>query len=169
LIIFELTILHFTSEIINIKKLKKSVLFIALLLVITSCGSIKSTIKNVDNNAPVPVVKKNAFVITVYSKDKKYGYDKDYPINIFYRGTRNDSINQKYFLNALAGPKGEKITYTKLENCCPFPTKNTETGAGFLDVYELKWDGLKKPLILYLDIYERGQLMIPVGLSLKKE
>ena len=148
--------------------MKKTILFIALLLVITSCGSIKSSIKNVDNNAPVPVVKDNAFVITAYSKDKKYGYNKDYPINIFYRGTKNDTINQKYFLNALAGPKGEKISYTKLENCCPFPTKTSDMGAGFLDVYELKWEGLKTPITLYLNIYERGQLMVPVGLSLKK-
>jgi hypothetical protein len=149
--------------------MKKTVLFIALLLIITSCGSIKSSLKNIDNNAPEPVLgKHNSFVITQYSKDKKYGYDKDYPINIYYRGTKNDTINQKYFLNALAGPKGEKITYTKLENCCPFPTKNSDMGAGFLDVYELKWEGLRKPVNLYLNIYERGQLMIPVGLSLKK-
>ncbi|MBF4473778.1 MULTISPECIES: 2-dehydro-3-deoxyphosphooctonate aldolase [Flavobacterium] len=148
--------------------MKKTVLLIALLLIITSCGSIKSSIKNVDNSAPVPVVKNDAFVITAYSKDKKYGYDKDYPINIFYRDTKNDTINQKYFLNALAGPKGEKITYTKLENCCPFPSKNTDTGAGFLDVYQLKWEGLKTPIILYLNIYERGQLMVPAGLGLKK-
>jgi len=148
--------------------MKKTFLFIALILLIASCGSIKSSIKNVDNNAPIPVVRNNAFVITAYSKDKKYGYNKDYPINIYYQGTRNDTINQKYFLNALAGPKGEKITYTKLENCCPFPSKNTDMGAGFLDVYELKWNGQKTPVILYLNIYERGQLMVPVGLSLKK-
>lgn len=148
--------------------MKKTILFITLVLLVVSCGSIKSSIKNVDDSAPVPVVKNNAFVITSYSKDKKYGYDKDYPINIFYRGTKNDTINQKYFLNALAGPKGEKITYTKLENCCPFPTKNSDMGAGFLDVYELKWESLKNPIIIYLNIYERGLLMVPAGLSLKK-
>lgn len=148
--------------------MKKTVLFITIVLLTASCGSIKSSLKNVDNNAPVPVVKNNAFVISAYSKDKKYGYNKDYPINIFYKGTKNDTINQQYFLNALAGPKGEKITFTKLENCCPFPTKTSEMGAGFLDVYELKWAGLKTPIILYLNIYERGQLMVPVGLSLKK-
>jgi hypothetical protein len=148
--------------------MKKIALFLSLMLLITSCGSIKSSLKNVDNTAPVPVVKNNAFVITAYSKDKKYGYNKDYPINIYYRGTKNDTINQRYFINALAGPKGEKITYKKLENCCPFPTKNSDMGAGFLDVYELKWEGLKTPIILYLNIYERGQLMVPVGLSLKK-
>ena len=149
--------------------MKKIALFIAVILLMASCGSIKSSLKNVDNNAPIPVLgKNNAFIITQYSKDKKYGYNKDYPINIYYKGTRNDTINQKYFLNALAGPKGEKITYTKLENCCPFPTKNADTGAGFLDVYQLKWEGLKTPITLYLNIYERGQLMVPVGLGLKK-
>lgn len=149
--------------------MKKIAFVITILLLITSCGSIKSSLKNVDNNAPVPVVgKNNAFIITEYSKDKRYGYEKDYPINIYYRGTKNDTINQKYFFNALAGPKGEKITYTKLENCCPFPTKSSDIGAGFLDVYEVTWDGLKKPIVLYVNIYERGLLMVPVGLSLKK-
>jgi hypothetical protein len=149
--------------------MKKVVLFVAVLLLLASCGSIKSTIQNIDNNAPIPVVgKNNSFVISEFSKDKKYGYEKDYPINIFFRGTKNDTINQKYFLNALAGPKGEQITYTKMENCCPFPTKNSDMGAGFLDVYELKWEGLNKPVILYLNIYERGLLMVPVGLTLKK-
>jgi len=150
--------------------MKKTVLFIALLLIMISCGSIKSSLKNIDNNAPEPVLgKDNTFIITEYSKDKKYGYNEDYPINIYYRGTKNDTVNQKYFLNALAGPKGEKISYTKMETCCPFPTKNSDMGAGFLDVYELKWTGLKKPVILYVNIYERGLLMIPVGLSLKKD
>ncbi|MDI1303439.1 MAG: 2-dehydro-3-deoxyphosphooctonate aldolase [bacterium] len=149
--------------------MKKTVLFIALLIVTASCVSSKSTLKNVDDNAPVLTLSpNNTFIITEYSKDKKYGYDQDYPINIFYRTTKDDSINQQRFLNALAGPKGEKITYTKLESCCPFPTKRTELGAGFLDVYELKWDGQKKPVKLYLNIYEKGILMVPVGLSLKK-
>ena len=149
--------------------MKKTVLFIALLIVTVSCVSSKSTLKNVDDNAPVLTLSQNnTFIITEYSKDKKYGYDQDYPINIFYRTTKEDSINQQRFLDALAGPKGEKISYTKLESCCPFPTKRTELGAGFLDVYLLKWEGQKKPVKLYLNIYEKGILMVPVGLSLKK-
>ena len=149
--------------------MKKPILFIALLLLSVSCVSTKSTLKNVDDNAPNLVLSKdNTFVITEYSKDKKYGYDADYPINLFFQNTRNEKLNQERFLNALAGPKGEKITYTKLESCCPFPTKRTDLGAGFLDVYELKWDGLKKPIKLYLNIYEKGILRVPMGLSLKK-
>jgi hypothetical protein len=150
-------------------KIKSFSLLFLILIVIVSCASTKSTLKNVDDSAPVLTLSQdNTFIITEYSKDKKYGYDQDYPINIFYRNTKEDSINQQRFLNALAGPKGEKITYTKLESCCPFPSKRTELGAGFLDVYELKWNGQKKPVKLYLNIYEKGILMVPVGLSLKK-
>ena len=150
--------------------MKKIAPFIALLFIISSCTSTQSTIKNVDDNAPTPTLgSNNTFIITEFSKDKKYGYNPDYPINIFYSDTRNETLNQQRFLNALAGPKGEKITYTKLESCCPFPSKRSEMGAGLLDVYELKWEGQKLPILIYLNIYEKGVLMVPFGLSLKKK
>jgi hypothetical protein len=149
--------------------MKKIAVFIFLLITVTSCVSTRSTLKNVDDNAPDLVLgKNNTFVITLFSKDKKYGYNPDYPINIFYRNTKDEMLNETRFLNALAGPNGEKITYTRLETCCPFPTKRSDMGAGFLNVYELKWEGQKKPVTLYLNIYEKGILMVPMGLSLKK-
>jgi len=150
--------------------MKKIALFIILLITATSCVSTKSTLKNVDDNAPDLVLKQNnTFAITLFSNDKKYGYDPDYPINIFFQNTRNETLNETRFLNALAGPNGEKITYVRLETCCPFPTKRSDMGAGFLNVYELKWQGQKKAVKLYLNIYEKGILMVPMGLSLKKD
>lgn len=150
--------------------MKKIITAIVLLGILSSCVSSKSTLKNVDDNAPnLTLTKNNTFVITQFSTDKKYGYDKDYPVNIFFRNSRDDNGNQKRFLDALAGPKGQKITYTKLESCCPFPTKRSEMGAGFLDVYELIWEGQKKPIQLYVNIYEKGYLMVPMGLTLKQQ
>ena len=149
--------------------MKKLALYFVLLFIITSCISTQSTLKNVDENAAVPrLIDNSTFVITEFSKDIKYGYEKDYPINIFFGTTKNDNINQQRYLNALAGPNGEKITYNRLESCCPFPTKRNEMGVGLLDVYELKWTGQKSPIILYLNIYEKGVLMVPFGLRLKK-
>jgi len=149
--------------------MKKYFILLMLLSIISSCVSTKSTLKNVDDNAPnLRLTSENTFVINQYSKDKKYGYDEDYPINIFYKNSKEDVINQQRFLNALAGPNGEKITYKKIESCCPFPTKKSEMGAGFLDIYELTWEGQTTPVKLYLNIYEKGVLMVPVGLSLKK-
>jgi len=149
--------------------MKKYLILLMLITIISSCVSTKSTLKNVDDNAPnLRLTSENTFVINQYSKDKKYGYDEDYPINIFYKNSKEDFINQQRFLNALAGPNGEKITYKKIESCCPFPTKKSEMGAGFLDIYELTWEGQTAPIKLYLNIYEKGVLMVPVGLSLKK-
>ncbi len=149
--------------------MRKAIFYIALVLSISACTSTKSTLQNTDDNAPdLQLASNNTFVIKEYSTDKRYGYDKDYPVNIFFNNTANETINQERFLNALAGPKGEKISFTKLESCCPFPTKRSEMGAGILDVYELKWNGQKKPTLLYLNIYEKGILMVPAGLTVKK-
>ncbi len=159
----------YPKKIFHHEKIIKLSYFVALAVFFTSCVSTKSTLKNVDNNAPIPTLTKdNTFLLTEYSKDKKYGYDPDYPVNVFYQNTKNENLNAERFLNALAGPKGEKITFTKLESCCPFPTKRSEMGAGFLDVYELTWQGQTSPTKLYLNIYERGYLLVPVGLSVKK-
>lgn len=147
----------------------KILFFAVIITAFTSCVSTKSTLKNVDDNAPTPLLSKNnTFIVTEYSKDKKYGYDPDYPINVFYKNTKDENLNAERFLNALAGPNGEKITFTKIESCCPFPTKKSEMGAGFLDIYELIWEGQSKPIKLYLNIYEKGYLFVPVGLSIKK-
>ena len=147
----------------------KTFLLILSSTILISCGSIKSTLKNVDDNAPTPTLKSdNSFLITEYSTDKKYGYDKDYPINVFYISAKDENTNQERFLNALAGPKGEKISFTKLESCCPFPAKRSAMGAGLLDVYQVKWEGQKEPVLLYMNIYEKGYLKVPVGMGLKK-
>ena len=150
-------------------KIKFIVLFSAIAVSFTSCVSTKSTLQNVNDNAPNPKVSvMNTFVITEYSNDPKYGYHPDYPINVFFLNTRDLTINQERFLKALSGPNGEKIFFKKLEICCPFPTKNCEMGGGFLDRYEVTWVGLKQPKKLYLNCYEKGDLMIPVGFGLAK-
>jgi len=149
--------------------MKRTIAFVFLLVISVSCVSTKSTLKNVDDNAPIPkLTKENTFLLTEYSKDKRYGYDKNYPINVFYRNSKDESINQQRFLNALAGPNGEKIFFKKIDSCCPFPTAKSDMGAGFLDIYEVTWIGQKKPVRLYLNIYEKGQLLVPVGFTIKK-
>ena len=143
-------------------------LLASCVLLFVSCISTKSTLQNVDESAPNLVVNtQNAFVIKEYASDAKYGYDKNYPINIFYRNTANDTINQKRFFNALTGPNGEVVFYEKVGVCCPFPSKNSVSGAALLDIYEVKWVGQKSPIKLYLNIYEKSPIMVPNGFSLK--
>lgn len=143
--------------------------FSLIYFLLISCISTKSTLMNVDNNAPIPkLTKQNTFVLSEISTDSKYGFDKDYPINVFYRNSIDEEINCNRFLNALSGSNGEMITFKKTGICCPFPSKNINTGGGFLAVYEITYEGLLSPKVLYLNIYEKGLLLAPVGFTIKK-
>ncbi|MBK8600814.1 MAG: 2-dehydro-3-deoxyphosphooctonate aldolase [Flavobacterium sp.] len=148
--------------------MKNSLFIVILSLILSACTSTQSTLKNVKNDAEIPKVSAaNTFILTAFSKDKKYGYDKDYPINVFYKNVAAAKENQERFLNALAGPKGEKISYTKTGICCPFPNTKSEMGVASLDIYSITWEGQKKPIILYLNSYEKGVLMVPMGFTAK--
>ena len=147
----------------------KLILSCLLLMGLNSCISTKLTIKNIDQNAPILVLKnQKEFRISDFSTDKRYGYEADYPVNLFFGDTKNDSINQIRFLNALAGPNQEVIIFKKIKNCCPFMTKKTTTGAGFLTLYSIHWNPEMKPILLYLNGFEKGKVVVPVGFGLKK-
>lgn len=149
--------------------MKKILLSLLILPLLFSCVSTKSTIKNIDDTALKPVIKDNSFVITEYSNDKKYGFEKDYPINIGFNLENMAPQNISYFFNALKGINGESFTYEKLESCCPFPTKRTNMGAGTLDVYQITFATSQKKVILYFNIYEKGKIMCPSGFEIKKQ
>lgn len=149
--------------------MKKTIILFLSVACLTACINTKSTIKNIDDMAPMPQIKNNVFILTEVSTDPKYGYDKDYPINVFYRNSKNETANIDRFLQALAGPNGETIQYKKTDSCCPFPSKKSDIGGGLLDIYEITWNGQKKPLFLYLNIFEKGKLMAPMGLSIKNQ
>lgn len=148
--------------------MKKLLILPLLLLFFTSCVSTKSTIKNIDDNAPVPKLQGDAFVVTEFSNDPKYGFDPDYPVNVFYKNSKSETINAERYLRALSGPNGEKLFFKKVDSCCPFPSKRTDMGAGFIDIYELTWVGQKKRMRIYINIYEKGAILVPMGLGLKK-
>ncbi len=136
----------------------------------SSCISTKSTIKNIDDSIPGPALNEafGSFVVTKMAKDKKYAYNEDYPVNVGFTSVEDGFNNQIRFLNALAGPNGEKIKFTQKDACCPFPTQKTEMGAGTIDTFEITWEGQKKPILLYINKFEKGELMIPLGFSIRK-
>jgi hypothetical protein len=137
-------------------------------LLFLACTSTKSTIKNIDPTAKRPKIVNNAFEITEYANDSNYGYDADYPINLGPLLDKQEEANIKLFFNALEGENGETITYTKTETCCPFPSKTNNIGAGTLSIYEVKLEGTTKKIALYFNIYEKGQILCPKGLKIKK-
>jgi hypothetical protein len=132
-----------------------------------SCGSIKSTLKTVDNTVPKPPIVDGHFVITEYATNNKYGYDADYPINVGFDNEKYGAKSVGLFLNALTGSNGEKIQFEKIENCCPFPTERSAMGGGILEIYEIKLPQKKETIRLYFNINDKGKLLCPKGFKIK--
>ncbi|MBV2196617.1 MAG: 2-dehydro-3-deoxyphosphooctonate aldolase, partial [Flavobacterium sp.] len=103
-----------------------------------------------------------------YASDNKYGYDPDYPINIGFIHEKQEEINIEYYFNGLEGPNGEKISYKKVDTCCPFPSKNSLMGAGTIGIYEVSFEGSSKKITLYFNIFEKGKILCPKGFAIKK-
>jgi len=108
------------------------------------------------------------FKITEYSTDKTYGYTEKNPIKVGGMSNSEGPLNERRFLNALTGPNGEKISYSRLGSCCAFKTRNGSfDNTGLLDKYEIKYEGQEKEIIIYINMYDKGELKAPVGFKLK--
>lgn len=109
----------------------------------------------------------NTFKITETSDDPTYGYTEGNPIMVG-KGGGSGPLNERRFLNALTGPNGEVIKYSRLGSCCHFKTKNGMLNdAGLLDKYVITYEGLEKEIVLYINMYDSDVLKIPVGFKKK--
>lgn len=91
--------------------------------------------------------------------------------NYGYKNDRKNSIkvgeisNQRAYLDALKGPNGETVYYTRVSSCCQFKTKKAVFGLGFLDQYKVSYKGLEQPIILYLNGYDYETPKAPNGFT----
>ena len=139
-----------------------------------SCSSSrKATSNNVYSSntptqsaSPFPMLNNYTFKLTEISTDETYGYTTENPVKV--GGVGWGPENERRYLNALTGPNGEEITYHRLGSCCPFNTPNGIMGGGMLDRYEIKYKGLSKPIIIYINMYDQDHLKAPKGLKYKE-
>ncbi|MDT0646533.1 hypothetical protein RM545_07515 [Zunongwangia sp. F260] len=102
--------------------------------------------------------------------DRDFGFDPRHPILVGSDNLESGPGNQQDYLNNLSGPNGEVITYTRLGSCCDFRTENGILGNGMLDKYEINYEGLEEPIILYFNMYDPApqDIQVPAGLILKE-
>jgi len=112
----------------------------------------------------------NTYLLTETTADKSYGYNKFNPIKVGGSKESSGPRNERRFLNAMLGPNGEEVKYFRAGSCCAFKTPNgLMDNTGMLDRYRLTWTGSSDTLSIYLNMYDKGDLMVPVGLTAKKE
>jgi hypothetical protein len=105
----------------------------------------------------------NTFLLQGISTDTTYGY---HPTNAI--KTSGGPVNERRYLNALLGPNGEPVSYHRRRSCCPVKSDNGIMGVAMLDEYEVHYPGMKKPVLLYINMYDPGILKAPVGFTYKK-
>ncbi len=133
-----------------------------LILLLISCSSSKNVQKT-------PLRDNSSFRITEISQDETYGYSPKNPIEVGGAAKREGALNERRFLNSLAGPNGEAVSYHRAGSCCPIKSKNDPFGFGsvMLDNYRVTWEGSKDTVSIYINMYDYGTLKAPAGFSIK--
>ncbi len=143
--------------------------FFLMLLLLDSCSSSKkSPSSSSSRGSTVAMLDANSFKLTTASDDDSYGYTEQNPVKVGGAKQNQGPSNERRFLNALLGPGGEPVTYQRQGSCCPFKTRNGMMGSGLLDRYEVTYEGLKKPLIIYINMYDTAELKAPKGFTFKQ-
>ncbi len=146
----------------------KTRIYLFLIAIVIISGSCSYT----RNNSKVSKVKllngKLLYQLEI-SNDETYGYIETNPIKVGGVSKFEGPKNERSFLSALSGPNKEPISYKRLGSCCKFETKNGINGYGLLDKYEIKWRGQANPVILYFNMYDNGELKVPVGFTINQE
>jgi hypothetical protein len=165
----------------------RNILFaVACLCILISCGTPKSSTSTLrantgpaTSNDPAPTfgdsrtitveyLDQRSYRITETTEDKTYGYEKSNPVKVGGIKEASGPMNERRYLNGLAGPAGEEIEYYRAGSCCGFKTANGGMGYGMLDIYMVYWKGSKDTLRLFINMYDEGDLKVPVGLTAKK-
>jgi hypothetical protein len=92
------------------------------------------------------------------SQDDTYGFTRENPVQIG-GGALYVKAREQRYLDALRGPDGQSIQYKRVGSL-PQST-NSRT---ILDLYEVTYGGLEKPISLYLDAYHFWEQRAPKGL-----
>ncbi len=149
-------------------------LLIPLVFIVIACSAKKKITTNEDKGVgdtrtkAVELLDNNTYLLTEQSDDKTYGFDKSNPIKVGGVKTNEGPVNERRFLNALFGPGNKKMTYFRAGSCCPFKSPNGFiNNVGMLDRYRVTEIGSKDTLDIYINMYDTGDLKIPVGLKAK--
>lgn len=98
---------------------------------------------------------KASFQCALWLRQATYAVTKEDPVKVG-GGATSVAARERSYLNALRGPAGQAIRF-KRSGSLPGPNK------AILDHYEVTYDGLDKPVGVYLDAYRWSTPMAPQG------
>src|SRR5690349_16902165 len=78
------------------------------------------------------------------STDERYAFEKSSPVQVG-GGAMYGPARERRYLDALRGPEGQAVRYQRIGSM------QAPDGETFLDRYELTYEGVAKPIVLYVD------------------
>lgn len=142
---------------------------ILFILIFISCGSKDPRILSSSTN---PVGKSTDYIpffdVKDYAPKSNYGLTEANPVKVGGVKTQEGPVNQRRYLSSLAGPNGEVLSFHRRGSCCPYPSDNAFGSHALLDVYEVTYEGLNKPILIYISLYDYETLYIPKGFTRAK-
>lgn len=138
-------------------------IFLPFLILVFSCSTSKQILQtNLKDD--------QTFELLEVSNDPTYGYSEKNPIQVGGVDKESGPLNERRFLNALAGPNGEEVSYYRSGSCCPIKSKNDPMGFGqvMLDNYRVTYKGSQDTVSIYINMYDYGSIKAPKGFTIKK-
>ncbi len=112
----------------------KKLIYIGIAFMLLSCSTTQKTVRTT-------LLDNQTFLLTEVSTDPTYGLSAENPIQVGGVDKKEGPLNERRFLNALAGPNGERVNYFRAGSCCPVESKNGFMGMAMLDNYRVTWEG----------------------------
>lgn len=149
--------------------------FLSALIVMAVFTSCKLKVQKSNNSIgdtrtkAIEYLDKDTYKLNNYTNDKTYGYSENNPVKVGGIKENEGPTNERRFLNALVGKNGEKVMYVRVGSCCVFDTPNgLMENKGLLDRYKVFFENRTDTIYLYLNMYDKGDLYVPVGFKAKK-
>ena len=132
-------------------------------ILFASCGAKKNpafATRNFETNTSTENIAP-FFDVVDMAEDDTYGLTGENPIKV----GENSASNQRRYIASLAGPNGEVLSFNRTGSCCAYESENAIFGSALVDVYEVTYEGLKEPILLYISFYDYETLLIPKGFT----
>ena len=116
-----------------------------------------------------PLLDPETFALSATAEDDRYGYHPHWPVSVGGYEDMEGPMNERRVLNALLGPKGEKVNYSRTGSLPAKGIQNCLHPEAILDHYLVWWEGSGRTYSLYFNIYEQGEIIAPKGFSYRTE
>ncbi len=148
--------------------MKNKLFIVGAIFSLMACSAKKNIANKISsNNVQQTLINDYTFKVTEISTDPSYGLSPKNPVEV--GGKDSGPKNERRYLNALAGPNGEALTYFRAGSCCPIKSDNALFGNSvMLDNYRVSWEGAKDTVSIYINMYDSGVLKAPKGFTIRE-